>query len=73
MPQYCKHCKKQALYNKKGEKQPIYCGDHKPNDPDIVNVRAKQCLDCTSQPNFNYSDQPTGIYCSTHAKKEWLM
>ena len=34
----------------------------------MINVVNSRCLDCESQPSFNYEGQKKGLYCATHKK-----
>ena len=63
-----KLCKIQPYYNYKGNKNGIFCFEHK--KPGMINVKDKKCIYelCKKQPCFNYKENKNGIFCSEHKK-----
>ena len=62
----CDGCKKQALYNNKGEKKGLYCSAHKLQG--MINVINKTCIyeGCIVLPSYNKEGEKKGLYCSAH-------
>ena len=61
-------CKTRPNFNNKGEKEGLYCSEHKL--PGMINVKAKTCSHngCNIQPTFNEEGKKKGLYCSKHKK-----
>lgn len=59
-------CDKIPNYNKAGEKNGIYCADHK--TPGMKNVKSKTCVHpgCDKIPSFNIPGEKNRMYCSDH-------
>jgi hypothetical protein len=62
-------CNKTALYNYEGEKNGIFCREHKLAD--MINVRRKTCKEsgCNKAPSFNYKGSGSAIFCKEHKKE----
>lgn len=60
-------CGRQAKYNISTETSPRFCGKHA-NKKTMEDIISKQCLECKSQPIFNYHGEIGGIYCTRHKK-----
>jgi hypothetical protein len=65
---WCAHegCEKQPAYNVSGEKQGLFCSEHKTDG--MVNVISKQCAHegCAKIPAYNVSGEKQGLFCSEH-------
>jgi hypothetical protein len=59
-------CKKQPIYNKIGEKSPLYCSEHKTND--MVNLVNKMCIykECNKIAVCNKEGEKIPLYCNQH-------
>ena len=59
-------CKTRPLFNKEGEKRPLYCSAHKLQG--MVDIKNKRCIHegCNKQPVFNVSCDTKGLYCLAH-------
>jgi hypothetical protein len=62
-------CNNTARYNIVGEKNPIYCKDHK--DDKMINITSKKCIynGCETSANFNFEGVKGVVYCSKHMKE----
>lgn len=71
VPRLCKHmgCKRNPIYNIKGEKKGLYCKDHKKEQ--MVCVSLKKCIEegCEVTAKFNTKGLKKGLYCKTHRKE----
>ena len=63
---YCKVCGICACFNMEGEKNGLYCNEHKLAG--MVDVKHKRCIyeGCKIRPNFNVEGETEGLYCNTH-------
>jgi len=59
-------CKKQAIYNIKGQKHGVYCSKHKSDD--MIDIRHNFCIydNCKKQATYNDDGHKKGIYCKEH-------
>lgn len=65
MVKKCLECSKQPVYNHPGEKQGIYCNEHKL--PGMIDVGRKTCLECNTGANYGkLFSQKT--HCAKHKK-----
>lgn len=62
----CKLCPKNPYFNFPGNKQGVFCAEHK--EPGMVNVKSMKCEhdDCNVQPCFNFPEELFGRFCATH-------
>jgi ferredoxin-like protein FixX len=71
MPCLKKNCKvKQPHFNLKGKTVGLYCSKHKKEN--MINVKAKTCLECDTRPHFNLKGKTVGLYCSKHKKENMI-
>ena len=61
-------CNKQAKYNAKGKKRPLWCQTHAPRNENSVNVVDDICAyhDCSEVARYNAQTLRTGRYCISH-------
>jgi hypothetical protein len=62
----CMECDVSPSFNLKGEKNPLYCVNHKKEG--MVDVISKTCLEigCNKQPCYNNSGETKPLYCNQH-------
>ena len=59
-------CKTRPIYNKEGEKKPLYCSKHKLDG--MVDVISKTCIyeGCKVRPTYNKEGEKKPLYCNKH-------
>ena len=63
-------CKKYSIFNYEGEKEGIYCFEHKKEK--MIDVKNKKCIICKKKrPNFNIEGQKPE-YCFEHKKENMI-
>ena len=62
----CEHCNKQAVFNFSGQKNGLFCSEHK--EAGMVNVMSQKCKfdTCQTQPCYNFPNLLYGEYCVEH-------
>ena len=67
----CLHsgCEKQAIFNIEGEKNGLYCADHKTEE--MIDVKNKTCdiIGCKKRPTFNIEGEIKAHFCAKHKKE----
>jgi hypothetical protein len=66
----CLECDKHPAFNTNGEKNGLYCAQHKKEG--MVNVITPTCIECDTIPCFNYEGQMCGLYCLEHKKEDMV-
>ena len=68
MPRLCAFdgCDKQPTFNTKGERKPLFCGEHKTSR--MVDVKHPTCAfdGCDTRPSFNTKGERKGLFCTEH-------
>jgi hypothetical protein len=65
-------CKKIPHFNKPGEKNRLYCSEHRPEG--YIDVTNKTCIHqgCKKRPVFNKPGEKNGLYCSGHRPEGYV-
>lgn len=62
-----KGCEFRAYYNLPGEKTPLYCSDHAPDDNEWCSKKTCKQEGCNKRPCFNIEGSRITLYCCDHA------
>jgi len=64
----CIECNKQPTFNVEGEKNALYCSEHKKEG--MIDIKHKSCLECKKIPTFNIECEKKHYIVLSIKKKE---